>query len=63
MPLGGDQPGLGGDPGGQRHKRRGHIPLHLHRDVVIGIHHGREKVQVDDLLVALGVDPHRREFL
>ena len=56
-------PGLGETLAARAVQGGGNVPLHVHRDVVIGIHHGRKAVQVNDLLVSLGVDPHRGKFL
>jgi hypothetical protein len=63
LALPGHQAVLGGHPGRQGRQGRGNVPLHIHRHLVIGVHHGREAVQVDDLLLPAGVDPGGREFL
>ena len=39
------------------------VRLQPHRDVVVDVDLGREAVDVDDLLVAVGIDANRIEFL
>ena len=49
--------------GGQGVEAAPDIGLQAHRDVVVGVHLGREPMDVDDLLVAHRVDPDRVELL
>ena len=54
---------MGETLGGQRRERRGNVPGHIRSDVVMGVHHRPEAVQVNDLLVFQGVDPGRGKLL